>query len=247
MRALDQPSSRGTVAMLSATDQVWEEADLLDGVADLAPELRRVALADAPAVEQDVPFGDVDHAVDHPHGGGLAAARWAHEHADLARRDGEREVVHSRLVLARIALGGIPELQRRGSRTRGRPLRWAGSEEFTGGRSDRERPGCYPGGAPGSAALLEALMSPSASRASSRRRSSRSSRTSASPSLGLASAVSSSAAASVCLAARRSSSAARGPVCRAGRAPFAWPSASGSIRWRSGSGKAAASARTANA
>src|ERR1035437_1140171 len=44
--------------------EVREQADLLDHVADVAPELGRSAFADALAVQQDVALGDVDHAVD---------------------------------------------------------------------------------------------------------------------------------------------------------------------------------------
>jgi hypothetical protein len=91
---------------------VREEPDLLDHVADVAPQLVLVGLAHAAAADQDVALGDLDHAVDHPHGGRLAAAGGADEHADLARADLEREVVDRRPVAARIALGGPPELQR---------------------------------------------------------------------------------------------------------------------------------------
>ena len=108
------------------TRQVREQADLLDRVADLAPQLGRLALADAAAVEQDVAVGDVDHAVDHPHRGGLAAARRADEHADLAGGHLERELVDRRLRLAGIALGGLAELERRGGGARRRPRRLGG-------------------------------------------------------------------------------------------------------------------------
>ena len=45
MRSFDQPSRRGTVAMLSRDRQVREQADLLDRVADLAAQLGGLALA----------------------------------------------------------------------------------------------------------------------------------------------------------------------------------------------------------
>ena len=91
--------------------QVREEADLLDGVADVAPQLGRLALFDAATVEQDVAVGDVDHAVDHPHGGRLATAGGTDQHADLAGRQLERQAVDSGLVLAGIALGRLPEFE----------------------------------------------------------------------------------------------------------------------------------------
>ena len=76
---------------------VREQADLLDHVADLAPQLgRRRGRGRSRPPSRMSPLGDVDHAVDHPHRGRLAAARRADEHADLARRDLEREVVDGR-------------------------------------------------------------------------------------------------------------------------------------------------------
>ena len=58
-----------------ADRQVGEQPDLLDRVADLASEVCGGTVADAHAVESDVPAGDVDHPVDHPHGRGLPASR----------------------------------------------------------------------------------------------------------------------------------------------------------------------------
>ncbi len=55
--------------------EVREEPDLLDRVADGAPELRRRAVADAHAVDEDVAAGELDHAVDEAHGRRLAASR----------------------------------------------------------------------------------------------------------------------------------------------------------------------------
>jgi hypothetical protein len=114
----EQPRDRGDVV---GDAQVREEPDLLDRVADLAAQLCRTALLHAAPVEEDVAVGDVDHAVDHPHGGGLAAARRAHEHADLPGRDLEREVVDGRLGLAGVALRDLAELERRSRRARRRP------------------------------------------------------------------------------------------------------------------------------
>ena len=53
---------------------VGEEADLLDHVADLAPQLRRVAVAHRVLADEDVALGHLDRAVDHPHRRRLAAA-----------------------------------------------------------------------------------------------------------------------------------------------------------------------------
>ena len=63
---------------------VREEPDLLDHVADPAPELGLVELADAAAVDPDVALGEVDEPVDELHRRRLAAARRADEAADLA-------------------------------------------------------------------------------------------------------------------------------------------------------------------
>jgi len=66
---------------------VREQADLLDHVADVAPQLVLVAVAHGAAADEDVAARDVGHLVDHPHRGGLAAARRADEDADVAGRD----------------------------------------------------------------------------------------------------------------------------------------------------------------
>jgi hypothetical protein len=66
---------------------VREQPDLLDDVADLAPQLGGLALADAASADEDLAVGQVDHPVDHPHRGGLAAAGRADEDADLPGRD----------------------------------------------------------------------------------------------------------------------------------------------------------------
>ena len=75
---------------------VGKEPRLLDDIADPATELGGVERADAPVADADVAFGDVDQAVDHLHRGRLAAARGPDEHADLAGRDDEREIVDGR-------------------------------------------------------------------------------------------------------------------------------------------------------
>ena len=73
------------------------------------------------------PLGDVDHAVDHPHRGGLAAAGRADEHADLAGGDLERERVDGGRVGAGVAAWSrrrTPARPPRGSRTAPRTGRW---------------------------------------------------------------------------------------------------------------------------
>ena len=108
--------------------QVREQADLLDRVADVAPQLRRVAVAHRLAVEQDVAARGLDHAVDHPHQRGLAAAGRAHQHADLARRDRQRQLFDSGTRLTRIGLGDVAEFEVGGLRAHGRPLGMGGVE-----------------------------------------------------------------------------------------------------------------------
>ncbi len=75
LRALDQPSRCGTVAVLSSTVRCGEEPGLLDDVAHPAAQLDRFDAGDVGAVDQDAPLGRFDQPVDHLHGGGLAAAR----------------------------------------------------------------------------------------------------------------------------------------------------------------------------
>ena len=101
---------------------VREEPDLLDHVADLAPQVVDVAVAHAAAADEDVAAGDVDHPVDHPHRGGLAAAGRADEHADLAGGDGQGEAVDGGGVGAGIDLRRFDELQLDGFAVAGRPL-----------------------------------------------------------------------------------------------------------------------------
>ena len=72
---------------------VREQARLLDDVADAAAELRHVPRRRVDAVEEDAAGGRLDQAVDHLEGRRLAAAGRPDEHADLPRRDREREVV----------------------------------------------------------------------------------------------------------------------------------------------------------
>src|SRR5690606_21463973 len=72
---------------------VRQQTAVLHDVADAAPQLHGLAVADALAVDLDVARARVDHAVDHAQQGGLAAAGGAHEHGRLACRDHKTEVV----------------------------------------------------------------------------------------------------------------------------------------------------------
>jgi hypothetical protein len=67
--------------------------DLLDHVADLAAKLDDRYVANAAPVDADVARVVRHEPVDHLQRGRLAAARRAHQHAERARRDDEREVV----------------------------------------------------------------------------------------------------------------------------------------------------------
>ena len=88
---------------------------------------RAAWIADALAADEDVAVGDLDHAVDHPHGGGLAAARRPDEDADLARGHLEREPVDGDASRRRDSAWWL-----RGTRAR-RPPRWARSLVLGGG------------------------------------------------------------------------------------------------------------------
>ena len=85
---------RARCAMFARDRLVREQADLLDHVADAAAQLDRVDVGDVLAVEVDPAGGRLDEPVDHPQRRGLAAARRPDEHAHLAARDVEAELVH---------------------------------------------------------------------------------------------------------------------------------------------------------
>jgi hypothetical protein len=101
---------------------VREQADLLDDVADAPAQLRQLARAGIHAVDQDPPGRRLDEPVDHLQRRRLAAPRRSDEHADLARRDVQGEIVDGARGglaggLARrgvIALGDVVELDDRG-------------------------------------------------------------------------------------------------------------------------------------
>ena len=84
-----QPRNGGDVVGDRA---VGEQPDLLDHVADLAPQLGGRALPHGGVPDEDVALGDLDHAVDHPHRGRLAASRRTDEDADVAARHLEIEL-----------------------------------------------------------------------------------------------------------------------------------------------------------
>ena len=90
-----------------------KKANLLDHVPDAPPELGGRASADRFTCDQDVSSAQLDHPVHEPQRGRLAAARWAHENADLTGRHLERELPDSGFRLAGIALGGAAILDRR--------------------------------------------------------------------------------------------------------------------------------------
>ena len=92
--------------------QVREEADLLDHVADLAPELVRLAFEHTSSPEQDLARGQRDHAVDERHGR-LARPRRTNKHTDLAGSDTEAQVLQRVPWLSRITLADVAQLKRR--------------------------------------------------------------------------------------------------------------------------------------
>ena len=96
-----------------------EEARLLDDVADRPAQVDHVALRDVLAVDEDPPRRRLDQPVDHLEAGRLATARRSDQHADLAGRHLQREVVDGPgdVLRARvIALRDAVELDGRGAR-----------------------------------------------------------------------------------------------------------------------------------
>jgi hypothetical protein len=86
---------------------VGKQADLLDHVPDPAPELHGVGPGDVLLADEDPSAGGLDEAVDHLEGGRLAAARRAHEHADLALPDVEAEGVDRDLAVGKALGDGV--------------------------------------------------------------------------------------------------------------------------------------------
>src|SRR5918997_755124 len=89
---------------------VGEEAYLLDGVADLAPELRAAHRRVRLAVYKDLALRDLDQAVDHSHGRGLAAAAGSHQNTDLSFEHFEGEIRDHRALRAGVGLAYLPKL-----------------------------------------------------------------------------------------------------------------------------------------
>src|SRR3954470_23042790 len=82
---------------------VREKPDLLDDVADGAAQAHRVSAGNVLAGDEDTAGGRLDQAVDHAHGGGLAATGGPDQDADRALRDVEIEMVHRRTADAGIS------------------------------------------------------------------------------------------------------------------------------------------------
>ena len=106
LRPAEQPRDRGDVL---ADRHVREQADLLDHVADLAPQLDDGQIADAAAVDADLAGVERDQAVHHLQRRCLAAARRADENAERAGRDLQRQVVDRGRLAACVALGHVVE------------------------------------------------------------------------------------------------------------------------------------------
>ena len=111
---------------------VWEQATLLNDVADAAAQLDRVELEDVGVVDEDPPTRRLDEAVDHAQRRGLPAARRADQDADLPVGHDQAQLRHGHRIGA-VALadrverdhwapGYRPAAPRRGGRPDGRPL-----------------------------------------------------------------------------------------------------------------------------
>ena len=109
MRAASQPISLRHDAHVVADGQMWHQPHLLDDVADAATQLDRVLGHDVLPAHEDLAACGLDQPVDHLEAGRLAAAGWADEDADLARRHFEAEIVDRQHV--RVAPRDVAKLQ----------------------------------------------------------------------------------------------------------------------------------------
>src|SRR5215204_3473491 len=89
---------------------VGEEAYLLDGVADLAPQLGAAHSGDRLPVYEDIAVCGLDEPVYHPHRRGLAASRRTYQNANLPFGNFEGEMVDDGCVGAGIGLAYVPKL-----------------------------------------------------------------------------------------------------------------------------------------
>ena len=88
---------------------VREQPRALDDVADATTQVVGVLVGDVLVADVDPTAGRLDQPVDHLHRRGLAAARRADEHDDLAGGDLERDVVDRGAGLPRVLLGDVLE------------------------------------------------------------------------------------------------------------------------------------------
>ena len=106
---------------------VGEQADLLDHIADMPPQFHLVLGVDILPVDADGAGIGLQQAVDHLHGGGLAAAGRADQDHELSVWNGEIQVLEDRGLA--IALGDMFKLDHIAAFTPlsllagGRPLR----------------------------------------------------------------------------------------------------------------------------
>ena len=89
-----------------------EQSDLLDHIADMAPELDRFAVRDIAAADEDAPGCRLDQPVHHPHRRSFAATGRADQHANLPRLDRQVEAIDGRLHRAGKQLGDMFQADR---------------------------------------------------------------------------------------------------------------------------------------
>ena len=87
---------------------VWEEASLLQDIADRAAQVHGILAGDVAAAHEDGSRGRGDHRVDHPHERRLAAAGGAQKDGRRAAFDGEGKVLDGARA-ARVGFGDVVE------------------------------------------------------------------------------------------------------------------------------------------